>query len=205
MVPVAASAAPGDVGVEGPSRSGTGTPTGSKRATSGLWFNDGLWWGNLWDTASSDFHIFRFNAASSSWVDTGVATDPRANTHHDVLWDGTTLFVASYRFVNDGVPAEAGFPTTMRRYSYNSSTNTYSLLAQSPTNINNYRVEALTIDKDSTGRVWATWQQGNRIYLNATGTDGKTWGTPFQHPASLSNVSVDDTSALIHACRRSRA
>ncbi|WP_083510348.1 Ig-like domain-containing protein [Pseudarthrobacter sulfonivorans] len=197
VVPVAASAAPGDVGVEGPSHSGTGTPTGSKRATSGLWFNDGLWWGNLWDTASSDFHIFRFNAASSSWVDTGVATDPRANTHHDVLWDGTTLFVASYRFVNDGVPAEAGFPTTMRRYSYSSSTKTYSLLAQSPTNINNYRVEALTIDKDSTGRVWATWQQGNRIYLNATGTDGKTWGTPFQHPASLSNVSVDDTSALI--------
>ena len=41
MVPVAASAAPGDVGVEGPSHTGTGTPTGSKRATSGLWFNDG--------------------------------------------------------------------------------------------------------------------------------------------------------------------
>ncbi|WP_248763456.1 Ig-like domain-containing protein [Pseudarthrobacter sp. SSS035] len=197
VVPVAASAAEGDVGFEGPSHSGTGTPTGSKRATSALWFNDGLWWGNLWDTASSDFHIFRFNAASKSWVDTGVATDPRANTHHDVLWDGTTLYVASYRFVADGVPAEVNFPTTMRRYSYSSSTKTYSLLAQSPTNINNYRVEALTIDKDSTGRVWATWQQANRIYLNATGTDGKTWGTPFQHPASLSNVSLDDTSALI--------
>ena len=91
MVPVAALAAPGDVGVEGPSHLGTGTPTGTKRATSALWFNDGVWWGNLWDTASSDFHIFRFNAATSSWVDTEVATDPRANTHHDVLWDGTTL------------------------------------------------------------------------------------------------------------------
>ncbi|WP_310163321.1 Ig-like domain-containing protein [Arthrobacter sp. BE255] len=197
MVPSAASAAPGDVGVEGPSHSGTGTPTGTKRATSALWFNDGSWWGNLWDTASSDFHIFRFNAATSSWVNTGVATDTRANTHHDVLWDGTTLFVASYRFVNDGLPAQVNFPTTMRRYSYDSSKKTYSLLPQSSTNINNYRVEVLTIDKDSTGRVWATWQQGNRIYMNVTATDGRTWGTPFQHPASLSNVSVDDTSAVI--------
>ena len=70
-----------------------------------LWFNDGSWWGNLWDTASSDFHIFRFDAATASWVDTGVTTETRANTHHDVLWDGTTLYVASHQFVNDGVPA----------------------------------------------------------------------------------------------------
>ncbi|MDQ0680815.1 hypothetical protein QFZ30_004197 [Arthrobacter pascens] len=200
VVVPAASAAPGDVGVEGPSHSGTGTPTGTKRATSGLWFNDGAWWGNLWDTASSDFHIFRFNAATSSWVDTRVATDTRSNTHHDVLWDGTTLYVASYRFVNDGVPAEPNYPTTMRRYSYDSGTKTYKLLGSA--NINNHRVETLTFDKDSTGRLWATWQQGNKIYLNATnvsttGPDDVTWGTPFLHPSSLSNVSVDDTSALI--------
>ncbi|UEL28569.1 Ig-like domain-containing protein [Pseudarthrobacter sp. L1SW] len=193
--PVAASAAAGDVGDEGPSHSGTGTPTGTKRAESVLWFNDGVWWGNLWDTASSDFHIFRFNGSTRSWTDTGVATETRANTHHDVLWDGTTLYVASHQFVNDGLPAEPNFPTMMRRYSYDSIKNTYSLL--SSTQINNYKVETLSIDKDSTGRVWATWQQGNKIYLNVTGTDGKTWGTPFQHPATLSNVSVDDTSAVI--------
>ncbi|WP_461173136.1 Ig-like domain-containing protein [Arthrobacter sp. Z1-9] len=195
VVVPAASAATGDVGIEGPAHTGTGTPTGTKRATSGLWFNAGSWWGNLWDTASSDFHIFRFDAATSRWVDTGVATDTRANTHHDVLWDGTTLYVASYRFVNDGLPAEPNYPTTMRRYSYDSAAKTYRLLGSS--NINNHRVEALTIDKDSTGRVWATWQQGNRIYLNVTATDGRTWGTPFAHPAPLSSVSVDDTSAVI--------
>ncbi|WP_163165028.1 Ig-like domain-containing protein [Arthrobacter sp. Alg241-R88] len=199
VVPPASAALP-DVGVEGPSHTGTGTPTGTKRSTSGLWFNDGTWWGNLWDTASSDFHIFRFNAATNTWVDTRVATDTRANTHHDVLWDGTTLYVASYRFVNDGVPAEPNFPTTMRRYSYDSAAKTYRLLGSA--NINNHRVEALAIDKDSTGRLWATWQQGNRIYLNATnvsatGPDDVTWGTPFAHPAPLSNVSVDDTSAVI--------
>lgn len=195
VVPVAATAATGDVGVEGPSHSGTGTPTGTKRATSALWFNDGTWWGNLWDTASSDFHIFRFNGSTSSWVDTGVATDTRASTHHDVLWDGKTLYVASYRFVNDGLPAEPGFPTTMRRYSYDSTKKTYTLLGSSQ--INDSKVEVLTIDKDSTGRVWATWQQGNQIYLNVTATDGKTWGNAFRHPAPLSSVSGDDTSAVI--------
>ena len=81
-VPVGASAADGDIGVEGPSHLGTGTPTGTKRATSSLWFNDGTWWGNLWDTATSDFHIFRFDAATGAWVDTGVATDPRSKTNH---------------------------------------------------------------------------------------------------------------------------
>ena len=122
-----------------------------------MWFNDGSWWGNLWDTSSSDFHIFRFNSATGSWVNTGVATDTRANTHHDVLWDGTTLYVASYRFVNDGLPAQPDYPTTMRRYSYNPSNKTYTLLSSE--RINNQRVENLTIDKDSTGRVSATWQQ----------------------------------------------
>ncbi|WP_308159355.1 Ig-like domain-containing protein [Arthrobacter sp. ISL-65] len=195
MVPVTATAAAGDVGVEDFSHSGTGTPTGTKRQENALWFNDGIWWGNLWDTASSDFHIFRFNAATNSWVNTGVTTETQANTHHDVLWDGKTLFVASYRFVNDGLPFEPNFPSTMRRYSYNSSTKTYTLLSSQ--RIHNNKVETMSIDKDSTGRVWATWQQGNRIFLNVTGTDGITWGTPFAHPASLSNVSVDDNSAVI--------
>ncbi|MFF2346171.1 Ig-like domain-containing protein [Pseudarthrobacter sp. NPDC058119] len=195
VVPVAASAATGDVGVEGPSHSGTGTPTGTKRQSNSLWFNDGIWWGNLWDAGSSSFRIFRFNPATNAWSSTGVVTESRANTHHDVLWDGKTLYVASFKFVNDGLPAEPNFPTTMRRYSYNASTKTYT--SQGSTQINNQKTETLSIDKDSTGRVWATWQQGNRIYLNVTGTDGATWGTPFPHPASLSNVSVDDNSAVI--------
>ena len=188
-----AVAATGDVGVEGPSHSGTGTPTGTKRAESVLWFNDGSWWGNLWHNASSDFHIFRFNASTMTWVDTGVATETRADTHHDVLWHGTTLYVASHKFVNDGVPAASGYPSTLRRYSYSASTDKYTLLGSS--RINNYRTETLAIDKDTTGRLWATWQQGKRIYLNVTGTDGKTWGTPFAAPGG--DVSLDDTSSLI--------
>jgi PKD repeat protein len=195
-----AAADPGDVGVEGPSHAGTGTPTGTKRAESVLWFNDGFWWGNLWDTKTSDFHIFRFDTGTQSWIDTGVATETRSDTHHDVLWDGTTLYVASHRFVNDGSPAVAGHPAKLYRYSYDTATDTYTPLASSQ--INNYRTETLVIDKDSSGRLWATWQQGKKIWMAATATDGVTWGAPFPHPAtadpaSPANVSIDDTSALI--------
>jgi len=183
----------GDVGVEGLSFSGTSTPTGSKRAENVLWYNDGSWWGNLWDGASGDFHIYRFEEQGQTWVDTGVPTENRANTHHDVLWDGTTLFVASHRFVKDGAPSQAGYPAKLRRYSYNRDTDTYKLLSTSQ--INNHRTESLVIDRDTTGRMWATWQQDNKIYLNVTDTTGKTWGTPFTHPDA--QVSVDDISALI--------
>ncbi len=151
--PAPAEAAAGDIGVEGPSHAGTGTPTGSKRAESVLWFNDGSWWGNLWDADTSDFHIFRFDAATQSWQDTGVTTETRSETHHDVLWDGTTLYVASHKFVNDGVPAAPGYPTRLYRYSYDRATDTYT--PSGATQINNHRTETLVIDKDSAGRLWA--------------------------------------------------
>ncbi len=192
-VPTVAQGATGDVGIEGPSHVGTGTPTGTKRAESVLWFNDGYWWGNLWDTRTSDFHIFRFDAAGLQWVDTGVATETRSNTHHDVLWDGTTLYVASHLFVADGVAAAPGFPSTLRRYSYNTSTKTYTSLGSSQ--INTFKTETLVIDKDTTGQLWATWQQDNQIYVNTTGTDGTTWGTPFPLPGG--DVSQDDNSSLV--------
>src|SRR3954447_11025417 len=145
--PSVASGDTGDVGVEGLSHAGTGTPTGTKRAESVLWYNDGSWWGNLWDTATSDFHIFRFDPAQG-WVDTKVTTESRANTHHDVLWDGSPLYIASHLFVNDGVPAQAGGPATLYRYSYNTATDTYTLAGSSK--INDQKTETLVIDKDST-------------------------------------------------------
>lgn len=71
VVPQEVAAEPGDVGIESLSHVGTNTPTGTKRAESVLWFNDGLWWGNLWDEVSSYCHIFRFDPVQQKWLDTG--------------------------------------------------------------------------------------------------------------------------------------
>ncbi len=193
----AASAATGDVGYEGPSHSGTGTPTGTKRSESVLWFNDGKWWGNMWDTSTSDFYIFYLRTSDQTWIRTGTKVDTRSNTHADVLWDGSKLYIASHQFVNDGLPAVSGYPGKLYRYSYNTSTDTYTLDSGYPAQINNLKTETLTIDKDSTGTLWATWQQGNYIYVNhSVGGDPRNWSTPMKLPGAPA-VSVDDTSSLI--------
>src|SRR3954452_5763072 len=198
LVPATTGAATGDVGYQDQSFSGTGTPTGSKRAESVLWWNDGSWWANMWDRVSQDFHIFRLDVASQTWVDTGVTTDTRSNTHSDVLWDGSHLYIASHAFVNDEQAAVAGTPSYLYRYSYSASTKRYSLDVGFPVQINNFKTETLVIDKDSTGKLWATWQQGNAIYVNRTlGGDDRSWGTPFAFPSPDASVTVDDNSAVI--------
>ncbi len=193
----APAVAQADVGFEGPSFSGTSTPTGQKRAESLLWFNAGSWWAVMWDTASQDFHIFRRDGATNTWRDTGTAVDTRANTTSDVLWDGTKLYVASHRQLADGSAAQSGYPAYLYRFSYDAATQRYTRDSGFPVKINDYRTETLVIDKDTTGKLWATWQQGNRIYVNRTSGDDRTWGTPFVLPVSGTNVSIDDISALV--------
>jgi len=198
LLPAPAGAATGDVGYQGPSFSGTSTPTGTKRAESVLWWNDGFWWANMWEKVSGDFHIFRLNLSTQTWQDTGVQVDNRSNTHADVLWDGTHVYVASHEFVSDESSASSGSPSYLFRFSYNTSTNTYSPDSGFPVQINNMKTETLVIDKDSTGKLWATWQQSNKIYLNTTTNgDDRLWGTPFALPNAAGNVTVDDNSALI--------
>jgi PKD repeat protein len=192
-----ASAAPGDIGYEGASHTGTGAPTGTKRAESVLWFNDGKWWANMWDTSTNDFYIFSLRTSDQTWVRTNTKVDTRANSHSDVLWDGSKLYIASHLAVADGVAAASGFPSYLYRYSYNTTTDTYSLDTGYPSRINNMKTETLTIDKDSTGVMWATWMQGNAIYVNRSlPNDQRTWSTPAPVPGAPA-VSVDDNSSVI--------
>jgi PKD repeat protein len=189
-----ANAATGDVGYQDGSTSGTGSPTGTKRPESALWFNDGLWWANMWDPVSDDFHIFRLNAATQTWSDTAVTIDSRSGTSADTLWDGSHLYVSSHA---QSSTASSGKPSYLFRFSYNPLSRTYALDSGFPAQINNVSTETLVIAKDSTGRLWATWQQGSKIYVNRTLGDDKTWGTPFVLPASSTSVNSDDISSIV--------
>ena len=188
--PVGLGSARADVGYQDQSFSGTGTPTGTKRAESVLWWNDGSWWADMWDTVTQDFHIFRLDLPTQTWIDTGVTIDTRSSTHADVLWDGSHLYVASHTYVSDGQAAVSGFPSYLYRFSYDPLTHSYSRDAGFPVAINNMKTETLVIDKDSTGKLWATWQQDNQIYLNRTIGDDSTWGTPFALPTAGSSVTT---------------
>jgi PKD repeat protein len=197
-LPPGAAAAAGDIGFEGPSSTNAGaSPTGSK-PESKLWFNDGVWWASMWHVGSGDFHIFRLNTGTQTWSDTGVALDDRSGTRADVLWDGAAgkLYVASHRF-ND--KPSTGNPSRLYRFSYNASTNTYTRDSGFPVTINNYRLETLVIDKDTTGQLWATWVQGGKVWINSTvcspTCNDATWGTAFS--LAVPTVAADDISSVI--------
>ena len=191
-------AAAGDIGYEGPSTSGAGSGITASKPESKLWWNDGFWWASMWDAASADFHIFKLDQGPQTWTDTGVALDDRAGTHADVLWDGAAgkLYVASHVFTES--PA-TGSASRLYRYSYDAATDTYARDSGFPVTINNYKLETLVIAKDSTGELWATWAQGNQVWVNRTlctpTCNDQTWGAPFA--VSLTAVKADDISSVI--------
>jgi hypothetical protein len=196
-----AAAAPGDIGYEDQSYAGAGSaPTGEK-PESKLWWNDGVWWASMWDTGSSDFHIFRLDAATQTWQDTGVPLDTRSGTKADTLWDGTHLYVASHKFSGTGA---SGADSLLYRFSYDANTDTYSLDPGFPAVINTWKTDTLVIAKDSTGKLWATWTAPDascsckRVYVNRTLGSDASWGTPFALPVTgADTLSSDDISAVV--------
>ncbi len=192
--PDRAAAAPGDIGYLGQSFAGaSNAPSGSK-PESKLWWNDGFWWGSLFDTVSGDFHIFKLDPATQRWTDTGVPLDERASSRADALWNGTHLYVASHVYSTS--PA-AGSPSRLYRFSYDPATDRYSLDAGFPVAINNHKLETLVIDQDSTGKLWATWVQDGQVYVNRTVGSDSSWGTPFVLPVAGAVVTLDDISSVI--------
>jgi PKD repeat protein len=194
LLPAASTAAPGDIGHLGPSAVGAGSAPSGSKPESKLWFNDGLWWGSLWNIASSTFHIYRLDLAGLTWVDTGVQVDNRSSTRADALWDGTKLYIASHRFSSTNT---TGYPARLYRYSYNAAGKTYTLDAGFPATINDYRTETLVIDKDTTGMLWATWTQNSQVYVSHTNGSDTSWVTPYLMPGPGTTVNADDISSVI--------
>ena len=190
-----AGAAEGDVGYAGRSFSGAGSEASGSKPESKLWWNDGAWWSSMWDTVSGDYHIFRLDGLTQKWVDTGVPLDTRSNTRADTLWDGTYLYVASHVY---NTSTSSGYPARLFRFSYDTVRDTYVPDAGYPATINNYRTETLVIDKDATGRLWATWVQGTSVYITHTLADDRTWAAPFVLPATgATALKSDDISTLV--------
>ncbi|HEV7811016.1 MAG TPA: hypothetical protein VGO64_10480, partial [Candidatus Limnocylindrales bacterium] len=193
VVAPAVTAAPGDIGSEGPSYAGSSSAPSGSKPESKLWYNDGIWWANLWSTSANVFHIWRLDLATQQWIDTGVAVD-RKGTRADALWDGTKLYILSHVYSTS--PA-TGSPMRLYRYSYNSTTKAYSLDSGYPATVADYKTETAVFDKDSTGRLWATWVQNNQVVVTHSNGADNVWVTPFVLPASGTTVDPDDISSII--------
>jgi hypothetical protein len=170
--------------------------TGEK-PESKLWWNDGYWWSALWDTTAAQYAIHRLDPATQSWVNTGVGVDNRSNTRADALWDGQKLYVVSHVFSTVPAQVASGNSARLYRYSYSAVTDQYTLDSGFPVLVNSSRSEALVLDKDSTGRLWITWVQDQKVKINRSTTSDLSWGTPFDLPVQGSLTNADDISSLV--------
>lgn len=179
---------------------GSGSPTGEK-PESKTWWNDGFWWGVLFNSNTSRFHIYRLNWGTQTWEDTGAVVDDRTNTKADVLWDGTKLYIASHEAVqSDG--QESGNSNRwarLYRYSYDPALQVYSLDANFPVTINRDVSETLVLAKAPSGHLWITYvSRGDtpgdardyRVFVNVSSDDGQTWGTPFVPKLNVTDSAV---------------
>jgi hypothetical protein len=188
-------------------------PTGEK-PESKLWWNDGFWWGSLFNASTNSYHIYRLNWGTQDWEDTGVVLDDRPNSKADTLWDSTVnkLYVASH--VYDPSASKVSQPINrgrLYRYSYNLATETYSLDSGFPVNVNVDKTESLVLDKDLTGRLWVTYVSRDPsgidplplVFINRTTGTGvahdQDWGTPFSLGSLFpsAHVTIDDISSVI--------
>ena len=171
-VPIAGAAA-ADIGYRDFSYAGASAFTPTKYTTQHkLWFNDGIWWGVLFNHTTANFDIYRLTNGSQTWNDTGVVVDDRDTSHIDVLWTGTKLYVAGV------TSAGTTFPH-VNRLSYDTGTNTYSVDSGFPKDIPQTTprgAPGISIVADSNDVLWAA-------YMQTTGTSATTgpWDATVSH------------------------
>jgi hypothetical protein len=170
--PAQARAAVGDIGYRDQVfgfGAGTAAPTADK-PESKLWFAYQSWWADMWSATGAARHIYRLDAATQTWSDTGVAIDARANTQSTTLYDGNQLYIASHVIAAMSTKAVAGNPTYLYRYTYTGTpgSGTWSLDPNFPVTIQPSSVESLSIDIDGAGRLWAAYTRGAKVYVTVS-------------------------------------
>jgi hypothetical protein len=205
------------VGTQDFSYAGVNQPTApsGEKPQSKLWFNGGIWWGAIWSTATKAFDIQKFDAVSG-WVDTGVVIDSRDKSLADMLWDGTHLYAIS-AIRQGGSTSDPA--VRLYRFSYHASNHSYTLDSGFPVTLfaplSSADLEMTTLDKDSTGELWATFTYANVpgscataascpagrsvLYTHSIAGDDLQWSTPAVLPvAHAADVSGDDISTIVH-------
>ena len=163
------------------------------RHQSKLWFNDGLWWGLLFDpksTPNAVFRIWRFDTGAQTWINTGVAADDRNRSHADVLWSGSKLYVAS---------SHATTGLRIYRYSYDTNANAYTRDSGFPKTIADTGTGTgySTIGLDTQGELWVTFTQAGRVRLTTSTDSAVTWSAPFDLPGMGNDIVASDDAAIV--------
>jgi hypothetical protein len=181
-----------DVGYPSLDYVGASAPTGQK-PQSKLWVVGDTWFASLYNVLTTDFELYRLDRATHTWRSTGTLIDERTRSAADVVWDGRRLYALSA-----STSTTTAGPIRLTRYSYDSSTRTFRADPGFPVTITTAIVETVVLDEDTTGRLWLTFTEGDKVYVAHTTSDDLTWTSPFVLPvAGATNIDPDDISALV--------
>ncbi|MFQ5648302.1 MAG: beta strand repeat-containing protein, partial [bacterium] len=167
-----------------------------EKPESKLWHHDGFWWAVLWDPATLVFRIHRFGTSPHGWTNVGPDVDDRQRSAADVLVDGNTLYIISR--ARTSIQASKSEVAILNRYTYDSISQTYTVDGGFPVQITgSTKSRAMTIAKDSNGKLWATWTNDTAVVINRTdGVDDTNWGATFELPVQGENLLDIDLNAI---------
>ena len=169
-----------------------------------LWYNDGRWWGGLFNNGDAKYHVYRLDIATQTWIDTGTALDDRDSSRADILWSGNNkLYVAST------TASKTSGALRVYRYSYDSVSKTYSKDGGFPVTLVQPAglpkgATSVSIARDSTGQLWVTWMQrlgtipeSTRVYVaHSTGTDA-SWSAGAELPGQGTSALAQGVSGIV--------
>jgi len=198
------AAAAADVGYQDGGYSGS-APTG-REPQSKLWFNDGTWWASMYSSTAQAVDIHRLNWATQTWTDTGVRIDERSSSFADTLWDGSKLYIVtgvSDQSLSCSPSTSGDNSIRILRFSYDTGTKTYTLDAGYPVTIATLKVQSVSISKDSTGTLWATWayptgSSTSSVFVTHSTTDTAHYVPTYVIPLpGATTMECGDYSAIV--------
>lgn len=169
-------------------------PTGQK-PQSKLWFNDGIWWGSLFNKSTDNYEIYKLNLATQQWTSTGVIIDSRNTSSADTLWDGSHLYIVSAGTAVSDNTASA----KVVRYSYNSVNKTYTQDSGFPVTLSTAGgMETIVIAKDTNNTLWVAYTKNSKVYAAHSTTNDTVWTAPYLiNTTGSNNLTSDDIASVI--------
>ncbi len=166
-------------------------PTSSS-AQSKVWYAEGSWWGVLFSPTTHRLGIYRLDAETQVWADTGALVDERTVVDADVLWTGTHLYI-----VAGGSRDSEAHAIRLRRFSYDAGEARFVLDPDFPVTVRSTGASPAVLAADSTGMIWMTYVAAGRVWLSHTLGEDTTWSAPLALRGPEATVDLSDVASLV--------
>ncbi len=168
-----------------------GAPTTSS-AQSKLWYAEGQWWGALFGRTTNRLDIYRLDADTQVWADTGELIDERPFADADVLWTGTHLYT-----VAGGSRPSDNHAIRVRRFTFDAKAVRFTLDADFPVTINPGGGSSAVMTADSAGGLWVTFVSDGRVLVTHSLEKDTSWSVPTALSSGAAAVDLVDVSSIV--------